>query len=250
MFRDQAEVSAFVSAIADPMIKHVETKYGIKDFKVKIRCDFSKRRRTSLGGVNKSGPYVSLALRHLNQPGDKINLTEYAHIASDPEIGSMRGDWKDVVASVFAHELAHAVQHFRFNKAMMLGEAFSGGLATWPSTDIACHGELWQSIYRDLRTNFVNSGWHKNVKYSFTKTVASVKTIKRVINKPFFTREVNKDGGRHALYYRSSDNSLIGKLFKRETGKVQFAPAGVNKYVWTQFMSTVEARKALIEPLV
>jgi hypothetical protein len=88
------------------------------------------------------------------------------------------------------------------------------------------------------------------VKFTFNKTVAAVNTVKRVINKPFFTREVNKDGGRHALYYRSSDKSLIGKLFKRETGRVQFAPAGANKYEWTQFKSVIEARKALIEPLI
>lgn len=251
MFRDQAEVVAYVQAITAPMIRHVVQKYDLKEFNVQVRTDFGKRRTTSLGGVRVNGqPYISLAVRKYNTAGNDIKLREYAHIDRDPEIGSVTGDWKDIIAAIAAHELAHAVQHFRFNKIMMAGELFTGGLDKWPSVDITSHGELWQSIYRDLRCNFVNNKWNRSVKFQFTPTPIEIPKVKRAINKPFFTREVNKDGGRHAIYYRTSDKTLIGKLFKREYGSVQFAPAGMNKYERTKYKSVAEARKALIEPLI
>ena len=251
---NHAEVTAFVKAIAAPMMKHLRKVHNVRKFSPSIRCDYSRRRKTSWGGVDENGkPRISLALLKFCKEGDAVTLNEYDHIKKDPEIGAFTGDWKCAIGALVAHELAHAMQYTKYNKVMLMAGALTGSLSTWPSTDIKEHGKLWQAVYRDLRVTFVNGGKTKAVKYVVPATPAPCTTPltpKRKLNKPYFTLEFNRNGGRHAMYYLTGSRKLIGALFKKETGKVQVMLPGETKYKWTTFRSNIEARKALIEPLI
>lgn len=247
--KSRSEIEAFCNAVIPAMVDHVKSRYGMSKFTLKSRLDFSERRTTNMGGVNSKGvPYISLTLnRYLTE--SRSFIIEYSHIRKDPEIGSLeKSDWKQIVACLIAHELSHAVQFSRFNQITMTAAALNGDLHKWPGTDLDPHGSCWQEIYRDLRVNWVNNkGYMKlNVKVAPPKPTVPKRKQKRT----FTVKEINKNGGRHSLYFRASDGVLVAQLFKVEGFKVQFALPGDKKYQPTQYKSQVEARKALIEPLI
>ena len=62
------------------------------------------------------------------------------------------------------------------------------------------------------------------------------------------SESIFKHGGRHIIY-KTNDGKDIGTLYTAQGCKIQFAPAG-GTYVKTDFYKVVDARKALIEPLV
>lgn len=246
-------MTAFVTAVAKPMVEYLQTKHKVPNFNPTIRCDFSARRTTSLGGVKYDGtPYVSLALNRRMEEFGKFK--EYSHIAKDRQIGSIEGGWHRVVSALLAHELAHALQWSRYNRATLAASAVDGSLWPLQSADIQSHGKVWQSIYRDLRVNFVNDSQFRKITYTVPEPKQAPKPAaakpRRTIEKPFYTVEKNRNGGRHAYYYLTGTKTLIGQLFKREGCRVQFCAAGDNKYVHTTFKNQTEARKSLIEPLI
>lgn len=243
-------VRAFTNALVSEMIAHVRKEYKHTRFDVDVRCDAGLRRTTSWGGMKDGNGFISLCVKkYLHNSGD-FTFKEYAHVASDPVIGSIKGEWKATLSALIAHEVAHAVVHVVFpyriySTAVLRKEP----LPNWPSHDFTSHGKLWQHIYRDLRVKFVNNQAYRSLSYTVAAPAPVTMTVAKKQNRPYYTKEVNKNGGRHALYYRTSDNTLIGKLFKRENQYVQFA-AGDDKYKWTNFFGVTEARKALIEPLI
>lgn len=243
-------VRAFTNALVSEMIAHVRKEYKHTRFDVDVRCDAGLRRTTSWGGMKDGNGFISLCVKkYLHNSGD-FTFKEYAHVASDPVIGSIKGEWKATLSALIAHEVAHAVVHVVFpyriySTAVLRKEP----LPNWPSHDFTSHGKLWQHIYRDLRVKFVNNQAYRSLTYTVPPPPVA-KAVKKQLNRTFYTKEVNRNGGRHALYYRTSDNSLIGRLFKRETQNVQFAAGDDNKYKWTTYSGVSEARKALIEPLI
>lgn len=243
-------VKAFTDALVSEMVTHIRKEYKHDRFNVVSRCDAGKRRTTSWGGIRNGNGFISLCVkRYLTTNGD-MRFKEYAHVAADPVIGSVQGDWKAILSVLIAHEVSHAVVHVVFPYRVYRNAVFRGDpLPDWPSHDHASHGKLWQHIYRDLRVRFVNNQAYRNLSYTVAAPAPVTMTVAKKQNRAYYTKEVNKNGGRHALYYRTSDNTLIGMLFKRENQYVQFA-AGDDKYKWTNFFGVTEARKALIEPLI
>lgn len=243
------EVKAFATVLIDNIQEYVRQKYRLRLFDLGVRLDFSERRRISWGGKRDGQEYISLSLRSFTK--GRNSLKEYAHIARDPQIGSVYDvTWKHALAVLITHEIAHAVKAVKYSTGCVDTNRLVELYPSWPSYDIKPHGELWQMIYRDLRGTYVNNFKYDKLTYAIPASVPVQQPISGV-KKPraYYTKEVNRDGGRHAIYYRTSDGILLGRLFKRENGVVHFAKDG-DKYERTSFRNVTEARKALIEPLI
>lgn len=249
----ECDIIGFATSAFNIMRDHVQKKYAIEKFNPKLRYSFSPKRKVSWGGVNDKGEtYINLCLKTVaNHEKYDIQFPEYKHIHKDTDIGSLRGEWKQYVACLIAHEMAHVVQHYKFGKGAILTASISGDYSEFPSRDFSSHGKLWQSIYRDLRCTFVNDKEYIKIKHEPFKPVvikASGKT--RVVNKPYRSKETNRNGGRYVNYVNTTTNRLIATLFKREYGKVWIKMPGDCSFTKTEFDGMVEARKKLIDVLV
>lgn len=103
-----------------------------------LRLSWDPHRRASWGGPRS----VSLMLAEVYRIDlfggyFPIHFEEYAHIRNKPDIGSFHSDdWRDILAALVAHEVAHFLQcHV---------------VAPWVDMERA-HGSGWQLIYRILR---------------------------------------------------------------------------------------------------
>lgn len=105
-----------------------------------LKLSWSMSRSTSRGGARNDRPWVSLALADLMDNKDIHVFTEYARIADSPEIGSCHGGWRNYLAALVAHEVAHAAL-----------DTLALSNAAKP------HGLEWQKIYRYLRVSWVNT---------------------------------------------------------------------------------------------
>lgn len=219
-----AQVTDFSNKLIEKMVKFIQKKYKAHRFEVRVHNDFSKRRTTCWGGVRNGNNFVSLALLQYAKAADAgktANFIEYDHIARKAEIGSLKDvSWKHAVAALIAHEMAHAVQH-----GSVSFSARSAHAAV--KHDDSAHGLFWQTIYTELRNEFVNNKAFEEI--SIVKKVAPKKAI-RTINRDWYMKEVNKNGGRYAFYHRKTDDSVIGVLFNRWQGKVYIYNPETNEY--------------------
>lgn len=126
--------------------------------KMEVKISWHPNRRRSNGGFIKGRPRLSLALCAIRPDRDVIPLREYKHIRESPVIGSCEGPWQVFLATLVAHEVAHAAQYAALHS---LGFACKD---VHPKLLKRTHGEGWQEIYRYLRESWVNQmpGW-KNV---------------------------------------------------------------------------------------
>lgn len=101
--------------------------------------------------------YLNSFLQKDSSVSDDFLFNEYKHIQEDKEIGTIKGNWKTVIAALVAHEYAHALDYTIDPWPYLTKPA--GFSAYNPKTrrEKRGHGENWQMIYRDLRENFVNN---------------------------------------------------------------------------------------------
>lgn len=120
-----------------------------------LKMDWSHSRARSNGGIAHNKPWVSLALHDLSDFKDTYTFLEYGRIRESPLIGSLHGGWRNYLAALIAHEVAHAAQHsvkLSSSKGKKLIQ-----LKEYTASDMAKpHGLGWQDIYRYLRVSWVN----------------------------------------------------------------------------------------------
>ena len=68
--------------------------------------------------------------------------------------------------------------------------------------------------------------------------------MKNLMSVSFF-----KHGGRHIIYKTPDEATILGSLYIAPGCKVQFRPEG-GEYRKTDFYKIIDARKALIDPLL
>lgn len=161
-FAVKVEAEAIVRETVNLLVGFaVENIEGLPaDWPVTVKMDWSEGRTRSNGGHGRHDQFaegrISLAMcRYVPPDGVGIReFVEYAHIARDTQIGSYRGDWRDCLRILCAHEVAHAVQRSVGRLARMMGDK-----APPYMTDIAtAHGLGWQVVYRLLRARLGLSG--------------------------------------------------------------------------------------------
>lgn len=92
------EMRVFALSSISSILAYVREEYNLPEFAVKVRLDFSPRRRCSWGGRRDGENFISLAL--YNHYDNKLrnfpaSFKEYASFAYDPIIGSvLYVDWK------------------------------------------------------------------------------------------------------------------------------------------------------------
>ena len=154
------EVVDFCNDVADKMIAALGKEFGYANPKVKRRYLTNLRYNHSHGGSYRGKMGISIVLiTPILAAGRQtyVNFPEYDHIKNDPEIGMMNGiTWKQYCAALIAHELAHAFQYSNKDTAVKFSAKYSTA-TSYKSKDGFCHGEVWQSIYRFLRVNYVNN---------------------------------------------------------------------------------------------
>lgn len=120
---------------------------------LEVRFTWSRNRTCSRGGfsIKRGIPYVSLFFLDKFPPGqEEYDWLEYGHIASLPSIGSVKGPMEVALATLVAHEMAHAVQGFACSRPVKKMNGITRKLL------FESHGQGWQEIYRYLRINWVN----------------------------------------------------------------------------------------------
>lgn len=148
------EMRVFALESIRGILDYVRKEYNLPEFAVKVRLDFSPRRRCSWGGRRDGENFISLAL--YNHYDNKLrnfpaSFKEYASFASDPIIGSvLYVDWKVALLALITHELSHAIQFSAIGENMIAANGLTQSEQAKP------HGIIWKKIYRDLRIKFVN----------------------------------------------------------------------------------------------
>lgn len=126
-----------------------------------LKTSWAKNRRLSYGGMLNYRPYISLALKRfdLDKHGQRPSndrYIEYSRIQASPVIGSTMGSLDINLATLIAHEVAHAAQHTRLHgKLTERRLTIKDALIPKGALDKP-HGQGWQEIYRYLRTEWVN----------------------------------------------------------------------------------------------
>lgn len=119
---------------------------GFSDFKLGLfKLDWSKRRRSSRGGLYGNAPGISIAM-HLatRDPQGVAKCYEYKSFDDDPVIGGFY--YKDTsykLAMHICHEMAHAAQ-------------FYAAYITRTQDIDRPHGDSFKNPYRKLRISILN----------------------------------------------------------------------------------------------
>lgn len=142
------------------------------DFTITAKFDWSPARRSSRGGIYKTGPGINMAMYWAvpDNQGEVYRFREYPSFDADPYIG---GFYSTVpyhkLEAILAHEVAHAVQFFYYKKS---------------NTRCTPHGPVFKQYYKMLRQQFVNQNipnqYVLQQNYdSYVQTVSNLYTVTR-----------------------------------------------------------------------
>lgn len=239
----------FVDEQNQKMVEFIRTEYELPDFNPDVTVCFRERRVNSFGGIYGDGtPFcilnANLVMWMIPQgPNCEKWFVEYPFLSFDPEIGDVRGSWKTYMGALLSHELAHAVVYYseEIEKKENNHEVWSRFDQT-VLRDRRPHGKLWQSVYRKLRTVFVNG-----VKFNMRYTVnAETEKTTRPYKRQFETLAFEKDGGRYVTYKVNGEE--VGRLFSKFKKPIQVWNNETNSYVDTAHTSLVAARDEILAP--
>lgn len=253
MVPNEKPVIDFATKIVSSMVEYVQAEYD-PSFNITLTLSWGVKRRSSLGGTRSSiGPTANLVVRRFSDAittGSLVDEFEYKHIQNDPVIGELKGvHWTQALASLAAHEVAHAVQLYPKTKKAAQHKLGVDNLDPRNSI-LAGHDWFWQRIYADLRTKFVNG----NAYLKFPTSSVQLNAVKIVrpwvqadpkavaAKKGWAVKEVNKNGGRYLFHYRE-DGSVIGCLFNRWKGLVYIYSTDAGTYTSTGTTDIREARR-------
>ncbi len=240
-----ANLDKFVLTLAHRMIEYVRSEYNAPDFDVRIRCDYSTRRKCSWGGIRNGKNFISLALNgyHLaSHYNDPVTFNEYKNFAADPVIGTVTAKWQKALAALIAHEMAHAVE---------LGSIKQNAVSAHGLTAIGKHGSLWKEIYRKFRINFVNNANFDDVKVVHNVaplTITKIKTpevqkkIVKTYKKSWTSESIRSRRGTIIRYF--VNHVQVGTIFRSDNGPLYVYRD--EKWDKLDTFSLCEARKLFI----
>ncbi len=160
---------------------------------VVVNLNYRDTRRGISNAGTCSGKWRSQYTTVLNDEGPCININgiwatledrvfvEYAHIAPDPQIGSIRvSSWREYMEVLMAHEFAHILE---------LETGIKTPLKQYPSYRqnnyrAISHRYQWQSIYRQLRLELGDVGIRSTEKSKIAAYIAKGANKCSVCNKP------------------------------------------------------------------
>lgn len=145
-------IRQYARVMFDQAVERCRTHYRMpNDWDPFLKIRFNK----SFSWANEDGILLSFQFEpdNLVNSGRYWDAPEYKHIKKDPVIGSfMTKDWRVVVKSLIAHELAHNVDLTK-NPEIMYRRAYKGN-------GDGHHGRTWQNRYRWITLN----AWEDSVK--------------------------------------------------------------------------------------
>lgn len=116
------------------------------DFSCTCKLDWNYTRRTSRGGIYKTGPGINIAMHSAALISHDSSLPyrfyEYPSYDNNSVIGGFYAtDYLLKLQAIVAHEVAHAVQFFEYKKL-----------------NVRCkpHGSIFKKYYSLFRTTFIN----------------------------------------------------------------------------------------------
>lgn len=117
-----------------------------RDFTCGIKLDWDYKRRSSRGGIYKNGPGINIAMASaalIDKPKDNVyRFYEYKSYDTSKVIGGFYAtDYLLKLHAVIAHEVAHAVQFFEYDKL---------------NTRCKPHGIIFKKYYSIFRESFIN----------------------------------------------------------------------------------------------
>jgi hypothetical protein len=226
------EQKKILRAFCDEEFKHqiayLSEKYGLSEYNPHFSLNFRTNAVASYGGELTDGePFISLiALEICAHVGtvSKYGYEEYDFLKKKEGIGDGWANWKQYMAWIMAHELAHTlVEIDRFRE--LVEKHYLRDVAN----DRRGHGKLWQAIYRDLRTGFCAEERYPVEEIDFSKFVwHTSKTIKGVQHITFYR------GGKEIGWYLRSKKHIY-KSNRKFTKKTP-----------TQYQNPAEIRKRLV----
>ena len=155
----QLEVDTFLRSTADEMVRYIRVKYDAPKFSPIIQTTYAPHRTTSRGGVRKGRAFINIVAKRFlaaAQGTGMMDELEYKSFNPSPVIGGMYNvTWKKALASLLAHELAHAAQ---YDSGTKVGAKRVLGVENLDDRNeiLRGHDWFWKRIYADLRVQFVN----------------------------------------------------------------------------------------------
>ena len=229
-----ANLDQFVLNLSKQMIEFVRLEYNAPDFDVRIRCDYSPRRKCSWGGIRGGKNFISLALSKYQtaaQYNDPVTFNEYKHFAADPVIGTVTADWQKALAALIAHEMAHAVE---------LGSIKQNAVSAHGLNQVGKHGNLWKEIYRKFRLEFVNDSTFETAPVIHnTATITKIKTPRKQKARQWNSEYVRSNRGSLIHYYVKQVQ--VGTIFRSDFGPLFLKQN--NDWLKLETQSLCDARK-------
>lgn len=242
---EEREVDAYVNALVEEFKVYICAEYQIEKFDLKMIVRYSDRYRKSWGGVKHGKPYISLVVSPYINCRSHQHFNEYAHIKNDAEIGEFWGSWRKVIGALIAHELAHCVEYM--NKLL-----YTKSAALSNETGFGNHGAVWQKIYRDLRGNFINSHFYRDITYVVPPVKDDVIKLgprrAKAERKITVTKSRVKNSSINGTlidYY--VDKLLVATVFQSPGHYLQYFDLEQKQWIFTKTTSLVEVRKMLIK---
>jgi hypothetical protein len=140
--------------------------YYVKPY---VKTSTNIKRSTCYGGMDKSGPGISIAYSCINRwwlqqrvHDNYVLFKEYSHMAKDPIIGSAFVTTKEqLIALITGHEMSHACQSYIELRDKIRDRA---------------HGPLFQKIYNKVRL-VINKGLPDQIEaqVGYNKFLKSIK---------------------------------------------------------------------------
>jgi hypothetical protein len=212
-------INKVVRANVDRMLPYIKRTFT-QDFPLKLTVSYSPKRNRSWGGSRRRIPFISLAIRKYASTvvsNGNYHFSEYDDFANHPVIGSVKGNWQKAIATLVAHELAHAVQHH-----CTMAQLQKAGIARYEKN----HGDCFKAIYAMLRTEFVN-GFDERLLYTLQTEVFPIKLANAMAPAP---KKVKKTGVRMELS-KSKNGWFIHKYFDAVSGELLGTMASKPRFI-------------------
>jgi len=137
------------------LLNFAKQEYNV-DLNIDLTTSFiqSYRFRRSFAKNSWMGKPQKIVLRlapYLNVDGKNFVFNEYKHIEKDPHIGEFKSEnFEDIVMALCCHEVAHSIRQKFFNTIPV-----EKSYLDTSSKKAGDHAEIWQTIYFNLRKNFL-----------------------------------------------------------------------------------------------
>lgn len=118
-----------------------------------------------------------------------IFYESHKRVKNDPVIGTFSGNGPELLITLICHEMAHVFEQVASQECYAPGKVLSYYGKTCVTDKQHHHNALWREIYRELKTNFMQSSQKNSIIHNVDMVM-----IKEFDGMNFFAKHLDKGG--------------------------------------------------------